>query len=162
MRELNKSDQLKFSDGSITEVVILNAAFEELQFGSKYVVDIKATIDGYSYFLPSDGLIKKMKEENVDIGDKIVIEKVAPDEKYKYGYFSVTVVNKAKRIEDSPVGAGFAQKDAKMHKSDENFEKQFNEPENKLDLHELSLRVETLEKEVAELKQSAKKNELPF
>ena len=49
-----------------------------------------------------------------------------------------------------------------MHKSDENFEKQFNEPENKLDLHELSLRVETLEKEVAELKQSAKKNELPF
>ena len=149
MRELNKEDQLKFSDGSKTEVVILKAAFEELQFGSKYVVDIKTTIDGYAYFLPSDGLIKKIKEENVDVGDKIVIEKVAPDEKYKYGYFNVDVVSKGAPIADSPVGAGFAQKDDKAHKSMENFEKQFNKTG--LDSHEVSIRLENMAKQIGEL-----------
>ena len=162
MRELNKEDQLKFPDGSKTEVVILKAAFEELQFGSKYVVDIKTTIDGYAYFLPSDGLIKKIKEENVDVGDKIVIEKVAPDEKYKYGYFSVTVVEKAVRGDKEQMdkyATGEIKAVEPVDKGIANFEKQFEKPDDKLELHELKIRVENLEGEVSLLK---KKQEIPF
>lgn len=157
---INKEDQLKFGEGKTTEpLTILEAGVEELEFGPKHVVHIKVTIEGYNHFLPSDGLIKKLKEENVDIGDKITIEKVAPSEKYKYGYFAVKVVEK---------GDGKPQ----VHKSVEKFEKQFeekadpvynrpqppSEPDAKLDVHELALRVETLEKEVATLK----KNAIPF
>ena len=120
---LNQDKQLKFKDDSTTETLtIVRAGLEELQFGIKHVVHINE-IKGFDHFLPSDGLIKKMKEENVDIGDKITITKAPKSDKYPYGYFSVDVVEKDP-ITNSPVGAGFAQKDVK-HKSIENFEKQF-------------------------------------
>ena len=152
---LNKENQLKFDEGKTTEpLTILKAGLEELEFGSKHVVHIKQLIDGYDHFLPSDGLINKIKEANVDVGDVITIEKAPPSDKWKYGYFAVKVVEKNAH--------------PPMHKSDEKFEKQF-EPkiEEKeayaddfgkatvkkiaLDLHELTLRAEELEKCVTKL-----------
>ena len=142
---LNKDKKLKFPDGSKTEVVIKSMGMEENDFGSEYMVRIKETIDGYDHFKPSDGLRRKMAEANLSEGDKIVIEKVAPSDKYQYGYFSIDMAdNPVKAVDpavhESPMGAGFAQKDDKMT------------------LHELTLRFEALEKVVAELK----KNALPF
>ena len=46
--------------------------------------------------MPSPGLEKKIKEQNIDIGDQITVDKVAPSEKYQFGYFSVNVVEKGK------------------------------------------------------------------
>ena len=153
---LDKEKQLKFPDGSKTEVVIKSMGMEENDFGSEYVVRIKETIDGCDHFKPSDGLQRKMAEANLSEGDKIVIEKVAPSEKYQYGYFSIDMADSPiatvdPAVHESPMGAGFAQKDDKMS------------------LHELSLRVETLEKvtaknvkEIIELKQLVEKDKLPF
>ena len=155
---LDKEKQLKFPDGSKTLVVITNLGMEENDFGSEYVVHIEET-EGCDHFKPSDGLQRKMTEANLSIGDKIVIEKVAPSDKYQYGYFSVEMAdNPVKAVDpavhESPLGAGFAQKDDKMG------------------LHELSLRVEehertmrlfkkmieALQKQVAEIQ----KEKLPF
>ena len=80
------------------------------------------------------------------------VEKFAPTDKYQYGYFSVNVVDKGKgpqiakdRAEESPV-----QKDVK-HKSVEKFEEQF-EPRNiNIIVHELTSRVDKLEKMVTTL-----------
>ena len=142
---IDKNKQLKFIDGSKTEVTIISMEMEENDFGSEYVVRIKETIDGYDHFKPSDGLKRKMIEANLSSGDKIVIEKVAPSEKYQYGYFSVEVAdNQPKKVDpavhDSALGVGFAQKDDKMN------------------LHELSLRVENIEKADKELQ----KENVPF
>ena len=136
MTILKKVKQLKFDNDATTEALeIMSANYEELEFGKKFVVMIRGTILGHDHFLPSDGLINKMKEANVDVGDKIKIKKVAPDEKYPYGYFEVDVVAKAplktQNIEE-PV------KETK--KADDN-----------LSLHELSLRVEKVEKITAAL-----------
>ena len=133
----NKENQLKFPDGTTTEPLLIEkAGQEELEFGNKYVVYIKQLITGEDHFLPSNGLVNKLKDENVDIGDKITIEKVAKSEKYPYGYFNLKVVEKnaqnnkiemdkhatgeIKPVTASPVGAGFVQKDVK-NKSDEKF-----------------------------------------
>ena len=142
---LDENKQMKFEPGSKTEVVIKSMGMEDSNFGSEYVVRIKETIDGYDHIKPSDGLKNKMIEKNLSADDKIVIEKVAPSDKYQYGYFSVKMAdNPVKAVDpavhDHPMGAGFAQKDDKMG------------------LHELTLRVESLETDVAELK----KNVVPF
>ena len=141
---LDKNKQLKFPDGSKTPVVIKSMGMEEGDFGGEYVVRIEET-KGCDHIKPSDGLKKKIAELNITEGDTIIIEKVAPSEKYQYGYFSVEMAdNPAKTVDpavhDHPMGAGFAQKDDKMG------------------LHELSLRVETLEKQDAEIQ----KENLPF
>ena len=91
---VNSENQLKFEEGRTTEpLTIMDAGTEEFPFGTKYVVHIEP-IDGKDHFMPSPGLKKKIEEVNVDVGDKITIEKVAPSEKYQYGYFSVNVVEK--------------------------------------------------------------------
>ena len=120
---VNSDNQLKFEEGLTEPLTIMNAGTEEFPFGSKFVVHIEP-LDGKDHFMPSPGLEKKIKEGNVDIGDKITIEKVAKSEQYPYGYFSVNVVEKGKgpqiakdRIAESPVGAGFAHKDAKDSQS---------------------------------------------
>ena len=97
---IDKNKQLKFIDGSKTEVTILKMGYEELEFGSKYVVHIKETIDGCNHILPSDGLIGKIQKLEVGEGDKIVIEKVGPSEKYQYGYFNAEMAdNQPKKVE---------------------------------------------------------------
>ena len=147
---VNSENQLKFEEGRTTEpLTIMDAGIEEFPFGSKYVVRINPLITGHDHFMPSPGLKKKIEEVNVDVGDKITIEKVAPSEKYQYGYFSVNVVEK---------GNGPQIAKEREHKSVEKFEKQF-EPKNdedlKMALHELTLRFEKLEKMVTTLSSEA-------
>ena len=138
---INKDNQLKFKDGSITEpITILKAGPEELPFGTKYVVHIKETIEGYDHFLPSEGLRKKIKESNADIGDKITIEKIAPDETYTYGYFKVEVIAKERET-----------KEIIEHKSIKNMVKPFKEASLNIETHELSVRVENLSSLVDDL-----------
>ena len=150
---VNSENQLKFEEGRTTEpLTIMDAGIEEFPFGSKYVVRINPLITGHDHFMPSPGLKKKIEEVNVDVGDKITIEKVAPSEKYQYGYFSVNVVEKGKgpqiakdRIEKSPV-----QKDAKVEMEKyATGETKAVQPTLDIVVHELTLRVEKLEKMVA-------------
>ena len=93
---VNSDNQLKFEEGLTEPLTIMDAGTEEFPFGSKFVVHIEPLITGHDHFMPSPGLEKKIKEGNVDIGDKITIEKVAKSEQYPYGYFSVNVVEKGK------------------------------------------------------------------
>ena len=149
----DQDNKLVYPYGIPTEPLLIKSmGYEELPFGNKYVVYIKQTIDVYDHFMPSDALIDKMKKENVDVGDKITIEKIAPSEKYQYGYFTVVVVQKgaiADKIE--PVKPS----DIPTHKSVEKFEKQFESKGDKIGLHELTLRVEKLEKMVTVLSSEA-------
>ena len=141
---LDKNKQLKFDDGSKTTVMIKSMGMEESDFGSEYVVHIEET-RGCDHIKPSDGLRRKITELNISAGDAIIIEKVAPSDKYQYGYFDVEMADNPVKavdpaVQDHPMGASFAQKDDKMN------------------LHELTLRVETLEKQVTEIL----KDKLPF
>ena len=146
---LDSANQLKFEIGTTEPLTIMDAGMEEFPFGSKYVVRIEPLITGHDHFMPSPGLEKKIKEINVDVGDVITVEKVAPSEKYTHGYFSVNVMEKGKgpqiakdRIAESPVGAGFAQKDAKaISRSATDLKGDI-----VMVVHELTLRVEKLEK----------------
>ena len=132
---VNSENELKWNVGVSEPLTIMGAGMEELPYGTKYVVHIKPLITGHDHFMPSPGLEKKIKEQNIDIGDQITVEKVAPSEKYQYGYFSVNVLEKGK-------GPQIA-KD-REHKSVENFEKQFEPKDDKMGLHELTLRVDSL------------------
>ena len=150
---VNSENELKWQIGTSEPLTIMGAGMEELPYGTKYVVHIKPLITGHDHFMPSPGLKKKIEEINVDVGDVITVEKVAPSDKYQYGYFSVDVVQKGggpqiatDRIEKSPVGAGFAQKDAKHEAEQKN---------DGMALHELTLRVEKLEKMVTVLSSEA-------
>jgi len=130
---VNSENELKWEIGTSEPLTIMGAEMEESQFGSKFVVRIKPLILGHDHFIPAPGLKKKIEEANVDVGDVITIEKVAPTEQWQYGYFNVSVVEKGK-------GPQIAKE--RTHKSIEKFEKQF-EPENdKMTLHELTLRVD--------------------
>ena len=93
---VNSENQLKFEIGTTEPLTIMDVGMEELPYGNKFVVHIKPLISGHDHFMPSPGLEKKIKEENVNIGDQITIEKVAKSEQYPYGYFSVSVVDKGK------------------------------------------------------------------
>ena len=151
---VNSENELKWEIGTSEPLTIIGAGMEEFPFGSKYVVNIKPLITGHDHFMPSPGLKKKIEEINVDVGDVITVEKVAPSDKYQYGYFSVNVVEKGKgpqiakdRIAESPVGAGFAHKDAKVEMdSYATGETKAVQPAKDMTLHELTLRVEKLEK----------------
>ena len=154
---LNSDNELKWEIGTSEPLTIMDAGIEEFPFGSKYVVNIKPLITGHDHFMPSPGLKKKIEEANIDIGDVITVEKVAPSDKYQYGYFSVSVIEKGKgpqiakdRIEKSPVGAGFAHKDDKVEMDKyATGETKAVQPSIDLVVHELTLRVEKLEKMVA-------------
>ena len=146
---VNSDNELKWEIGTSEPLTIMGAGMEEFPFGTKYVVNIEPLITGHDHFMPSPGLKKKIEEINVDVGDVITVEKVAPSEKYQYGYFSVNVVEKGKgpqiakdRIAESPVGAGFA------HKDDKAISRSVTELKGDIAMvvHELSLRVEKLEK----------------
>jgi hypothetical protein len=151
---VNSDNELKWQIGTSEPLTIMGAGMEEFPFGTKYVVRIKPLITGHDHFMPSPGLEKKIKEANIDIGDQITVEKVAPSDKYQYGYFSVDVVQKGggpqiatDRIEKSPVGAGFAHKDAKAEMDiRERKPGEYHLKELGMVVHELSLRVEKLEK----------------
>jgi len=139
---VNSENQLKFEEGRTTEpLTIMDAGIEEFPFGSKYVVRINPLITGHDHFMPSPGLKKKIEEVNVDVGDKITIEKVAPSEKYQYGYFSVNVVEKGK----GPQIAKDRVDKVEMDKYATGETKAV-QPTIDIVVHELTLRVEKLEK----------------
>ena len=141
---VNSENQLKFEIGTTEPLTIMDAGMEEFPFGSKYVVRIKPLITGHDHFMPSPGLKKKIEETNVDVGDVITVEKVAPTEKWQYGYFNVSVVNKGK-------GPQIAKDRADKVEMDKYARGETKAAEPSLDLvvHELTLRVEKLEKMVA-------------
>ena len=131
---VNSENQLKFEEGRTTEpLTIMDAGTEEFPFGSKYVVRIKPLITGHDHFMPSPGLKKKIEEINVDVGDVITVEKVAPSDKYQYGYFSVNVMEKGK-------GPQIATGETKAV-----------QPAKDMALHELTLRLVELESCVSKL-----------
>ena len=138
---VNSENQLKFEEGTTEPLTIMGADMEELQFGSKFVVRIEPLITGHDHFMPSPGLKKKIEEANVDVGDVITIEKVAPSEKYEYGYFSVSVVEKGK----GPQIATDREDKVEMDKYATGETKAV-QPAKDMALHELTLRVEKLEK----------------
>ena len=138
---VNSDNELKWEIGTSEPLTIMGAGMEESQFGSKFVVRIEPLITGHDHFMPSPGLKKKIEEANVDVGDVITIEKVAPSEKYEYGYFSVSVVDKGK-------GPQIAKdrKDKVEMDSYATGETKAVQPAKDMTLHELTLRVERLEK----------------
>ena len=138
---VNSENQLKFEIGTTEPLTIMDAGTEEFPFGSKYVVRIKPLITGHDHFMPSPGLEKKIKEGNVDIGDQITIEKVDKSEQYPYGYFSVNVVEKG----NGPQIAKDRVDKVEMDKYATGETKAV-QPTIDMVLHELSLRVEKLEK----------------
>ena len=141
---VNSENELKWEIGTSEPLTIMGAWMEELPYGTKYVVHIKPLITGHDHFMPSPGLEKKIKEANIDIGDQITVEKVAPSDKYQYGYFSVNVVDKGK-------GPQIA-KDRKDKVEMDSYaigETKAVQPAKDMALHELTLRVEKLEKMVA-------------
>ena len=146
---VNSDNELKWEIGVSEPLTIKGAGMEEFPFGTKYVVNIKPLITGHDHFMPSPGLKKKIEEGNVDVGDVITVEKVAPSDKYEYGYFSVSVVEKGKgpqiatgRVEESPV-----QKDAEVE-MDKHISRSVTDLKGDIVMavHELTLRVEKLEK----------------
>ena len=138
---VNSENELKWEIGTSEPLTIMDAGTEEFPFGSKYVVHIKPLITGHDHFMPSPGLKKKIEEINVDVGDVITVEKVAPSEKYQYGYFSVNVVEKGK----GPQIAKDREDKVEMDKYATGETKAV-QPTIDLVVHELSLRVEKLEK----------------
>ena len=141
---VNSENQLKFEIGTTEPLTIMDAGMEEVPFGSKYVVRMEPLITGHDHFMPSPGLEKKIKEANIDVGDKITIEKVAPSEKYTHGYFSVDVVGKGK----GPQIAKDRDDKVEMEKYATGETKAV-QPTLDIVVHELTLRVEKLEKMVA-------------
>ena len=152
---VNSENQLKFEEGRTTEpLTIMDAGIEEFPFGSKYVVRINPLITGHDHFMPSPGLKKKIEEVNVDVGDKITIEKVAPSEKYQYGYFSVNVVEKGKGPQIAKDRDDKVEMD-KYATGETKAVQPTNDADLKIALHELTLRFEKLEKMVTTLSSEA-------
>jgi len=137
---VNSENELKWQIGTSEPLTIMGAGMEEFPFGSKYVVNIEP-LNGKDHFMPSPGLKKKIEEANVDVGDVITVEKVAPSEKYEYGYFSVSVVDKDN-------GPQIAQDRADKVEMDKyaTGETKAAQPTIDIVVHELTLRVEKLEK----------------
>tara|TARA_R100001594_G_C4036815_1_gene262381 strand:+ start:768 stop:1226 length:459 start_codon:yes stop_codon:yes gene_type:complete len=146
---LDKNKQLKFDVGTTDPLTVESAGMVESDFGSDYVVMITPTIDGYTHFKPSPGLQKKIKEENVDVGDVITIEKAPVSDKYPYGYFNVNVVSKV------------GKKTNVVKETAKQYEKQHNNSSDKLELHELKMRMETIEGELHLLKKKVEENNKP-
>ena len=138
---VNSENELKWQIGTSEPLTIMGAGTEELPYGTKYVVHIKPLITGHDHFMPSPGLKKKIEEINVDVGDVITVEKVAPSEKYQYGYFSVNVVEKGR-------GPQIAKDRADKVEMDKYAigETKAVQPTIDIVVHELTLRVEKLEK----------------
>ena len=150
------SDYIKLESGQKESITLAyDQPFEsDGQYGKQYIYGCNPIITGETKFTANPRVHGLILELGVSKGDTIIIEKVKanPNDYIKVGLPGVPVEKTNpppthKSIENSPVGAGFAQKDEK-HKSVENFEKQFESKDDKIGLHELTLRVEKLEKMV--------------
>ena len=138
---LNEGKQLKFEPGSETRVIIKSMGMEDNGFGSEYVVHIEET-RGCDHFKPSEGLKKKIIESNLSKGDRIVIEKAPPSDKYKFGYFNVEMA-------DNPVKAKvemdkYATGEIEAVQPAQSIVSKVDG--GRLELHEIALRLEKAEK----------------
>ena len=123
----SKDEQLKFVNDTDVTVILLDQ--EKDDYG-KIIQSIEPLPDGYTWFAPAKGLIKKMVEEGVGLGDQIKIGKVN-DPAYEYPYFTLDVLHKAIKKKEPVVEE--TQPEPVVHKSVEKFEAQFNteEPDRK-------------------------------
>ena len=142
---------LKFETGKPESVVLaFDQPFENKgDHGLYYTYCIKPYIMGETKFSVNPRVHGEIQNLGVVKGDRIIIEKVkgSPND-----YITISLP------ENHPVKQNVEPSGPPIDKGITNFEKQFNKPEEKLDIHELILRVEALEKIVAELR----KNAMPF
>ena len=120
----------------------------EGQYGKQYTYGCEAVITGETKYTANPrvhGLIQKL---GVGKGDTIIIEKVkgSPNDYITVGLPANHPIKQTEDTSGPP-----------MHKSVEKFEKQFQTPDQKMENHELTLRVDSLEGIVAKLQQSCKK-----
>mgnify|MGYP006408881089 CR=1 FL=1 len=147
---MSENIYIKFKDNSQECVTLTFDTPLEVtnQFGNvQYVYGIKEQITGEKKFSATVKLHEKIQALGVREGDSIYITKVQKDDVNNgYSFFKAELPpNQPQKIvndSDTPP----------THKSIEKFEAQFKKPEEKLDDHELSLRVEALEKDVQILK----------
>ena len=133
------SEYLKFQENKKTDPLVLeydqpNDSVNS--FGKKqYTYGIQPLITGENKFSATEKLHEKIHELKVAKGDTIFIEKVKDPEINKgYAFFKVSLPENHIQKKTPTIDKGAA-----------NFEKQFEKPDVKMELHELNLRVETLE-----------------
>ena len=113
----------------------------EGKYGKQYTYGHKAVITGETKYTANPRVHGLIQELGVSKGDTIIIEKVqATPNDYIKVYLPENQPIKQQTDFSKPIDKGIA-----------NFEKQFEEPDKKLENHELSVRVERLEKIVAVL-----------
>ena len=129
----------------------------EGQYGKQYTYSCVPIITGEIKFTANPRVHGLIQNLGVVKGDTIIIEKVkaTPND-----YITVSLPeNHPHKVEMDKYATGEIKAVEPVDKGIANFEKQFEEPEKKLDLHELTLRVESLEKVVTEL---IKNNNIPI
>lgn len=146
------------------------------EYGKQYTYGCVPIITGETRYTANPRVHGEIQKLGVGKGDTIIIEKVKAT---PHDYITVGLPdNLPRKLEtnfDKPTDKEVMDKYATgeiVDKGVASFEKQFKEPDQKMDLHELSLRVESLEKdnvaikkEVVTLRQEVdelKKNALPF
>ena len=121
----------------------------EGKFGKQYTYGCKAVPTGETKYTANPRVHGLIQELGVSKGDTIIVEKVAatPND-----YIKVHLPeNHAQKIEMDKYATGEIKAVEPVDKGIANFEKQFEKPDNKLENHELSFRVERLEKIIAAL-----------
>tara|TARA_Y100001970_G_C14248255_1_gene869854 strand:+ start:439 stop:918 length:480 start_codon:yes stop_codon:yes gene_type:complete len=158
------SDYIKFVDNKSETVTLL---FDEPlegtnQFGKKqYTYGIKELISGEEKFSATEKLHEKIQGLGASKGDTLTIEKVKDADINKgFAFFKVEMADNPAKKDSAPTQS------KPLHDSVKKFEKQFEPKEDKMAMHELSMRIEKLEKIVAALwekSQNEKKgDDLPF
>ena len=154
------SDWIRFEENKPITVTLKDTDAEKKDNnfnGYQYDWNIMPLSSGEIKFSASEALNEKMIALKLSAVDSISIEKVKKPEVFNgKPFFKVEMaqnqpIGADPVITESPVGVGFAQKD---HKTAEGDLKAI-----AVDLHELSVRVEALEKEILKLK---KDDDLPF
>ncbi|QDP64292.1 MAG: hypothetical protein Unbinned4139contig1000_5 [Prokaryotic dsDNA virus sp.] len=170
------SDYLKFNDNSRECVELaFDAPLEGTnQFGKKqYTYGIKPIITGEEKFSATEKLHEKIQALGAGKGDIIYIEKVKDSGINKgFAFFKVEIGESSRNemdgMRENVPNIIEKKTPGPMHESVKKFEEQFipkESKDNKMEVHELSMRVEKLEKIVSELwkrKENKEEEELPF
>tara|TARA_Y100000310_G_scaffold242913_1_gene247165 strand:+ start:659 stop:1165 length:507 start_codon:yes stop_codon:yes gene_type:complete len=145
------SDYISLESGARESITLeYDQPFEsEGKFGKQYTYGCKAIITGETKYTANPRVHGLIQELGVSKGDTIIIEKVkaTPND-----YIKVFLPeNHDHKVEMDKYATGETKAVEPVDKGLANFEKQFKKPEDKLENHELSFRVERLEKIVAGL-----------
>jgi hypothetical protein len=161
------SDYIKFDENvKVVVSLVYDQPLENTnQFGKKqYVYGIEPLPTGEQKFSATEKLHSKIQEQGLTKGDSFFITKVKdPDVNKGYAFFKIDLKDVPLKKKES------ASKPIQNDKGTTNFEKQFDSSETRMDMHELNLRLERMEKIVAVLwkdrsnkKEPENLNELPF